>query len=130
MCQKPENEQQENDLVDVELGKFTSIDESFRYKKEGMSTYCKVLIFVALLMLVLGSVLLAVTMSKDHNEWPECLGMDGDECCDLITKQSPDITKCYVLTEGSYTIKNYDLSRVWVFVEESTNMVTEIPGRG
>mmetsp|Transcript_20292 Transcript_20292/g.30519 ORF Transcript_20292/g.30519 Transcript_20292/m.30519 type:complete len:139 (+) Transcript_20292:93-509(+) len=138
MCrQQPENEpeqhpkEENSGMVDVELGKFTSIDESLKKNKEGLTTYCKVLIAVVILMVILGIILLVITLTmQEQTEWPQCLGMDGDACCDFITQKSSDVKNCYVIPEGSFTIKNYDLSRVWVVVEESTNMVTKIPGRG
>jgi len=56
--------------------------------------------------------------------------MDGYECCDVIMDQTSDVENCYVVTSSSAISMDYNLHRVRVYVEESTNLTSAIPKRG
>jgi hypothetical protein len=66
------------------------------------------------------------------NRWPTCLGMDGDACCSMILADHAGngIDTCTVLPDDSMVTMVYFDTRVRVFVNSDTNIVTKIPFRG
>lgn len=55
--------------------------------------------------------------------WPECLGMQGEDCVSYIESQAEDVY-CLIV----YPLE-YDYHRVWIHVD-GKDIVTEAPSRG
>jgi len=60
--------------------------------------------------------------------WPECIGVDGDECCAIINDCNSAL-ECHVVPEGSAATMDYREDRVRVFVD-GQNIVRDEPNRG
>mmetsp|Transcript_13507 Transcript_13507/g.20077 ORF Transcript_13507/g.20077 Transcript_13507/m.20077 type:complete len:166 (-) Transcript_13507:333-830(-) len=62
--------------------------------------------------------------------WPECVGMEGNECANLILKDSPDLAgNIFLIPPNTPVTEDYRLSRVRIMVDNN-NIVVEIPLRG
>lgn len=67
-------------------------------------------------------------MHQKQGPWPECKGMEGEECCELIHGFDKEI-ECNVLAEDSMVTLDFRPDRVRVFVNEE-KVVVRTPGRG
>jgi hypothetical protein len=69
--------------------------------------------------------MIGMSSKHKHGPWPQCVGMDGPACCNLIAGDYD----CIVVPENSPVTMDYQLTRVRVFVDEQ-NVVTKIPHLG
>eukprot|EP00546_Thalassionema_frauenfeldii_P012299 CAMPEP_0178924690 /NCGR_PEP_ID=MMETSP0786-20121207/17468_1 /TAXON_ID=186022 /ORGANISM="Thalassionema frauenfeldii, Strain CCMP 1798" /LENGTH=189 /DNA_ID=CAMNT_0020599431 /DNA_START=31 /DNA_END=600 /DNA_ORIENTATION=+ len=67
--------------------------------------------------------------SGPDGPWPECRGIDGDDCCNLVIHTCNPTLECYVIPEGSAVTMDYREDRVRVFVN-GQNKVQGEPNRG
>ncbi|RHN80084.1 putative proteinase inhibitor I13, potato inhibitor I [Medicago truncatula] len=51
------------------------------------------------------------------NEWPEVVGMDGDEAVEKIERENHRVN-AIVVPEGSLVPMNFKCTRVWVWVDK------------
>mmetsp|Transcript_19002 Transcript_19002/g.29354 ORF Transcript_19002/g.29354 Transcript_19002/m.29354 type:complete len:164 (+) Transcript_19002:212-703(+) len=62
--------------------------------------------------------------------WPECVGLEGKACANLILKDSPDLAgNIFLIPPNTPVTEDYSLSRVRIMVDKN-NTVVEIPSRG
>lgn len=62
--------------------------------------------------------------------WPQCVGMDADECKRMIQTYASDVRgNVVILSEDAAVTMDFRTDRVRIFVDEK-NVVTHIPGRG
>ena len=61
--------------------------------------------------------------------WPECLGISGEQCKELIASAADDVIgNIYIMNENSMMTMDYRTNRVRIFVNDN-NIVTKIPSR-
>lgn len=65
----------------------------------------------------------ALQTKNSNGPWPECLGMQGEDCVSYIESQAEDVY-CLIV----YPLE-YDYHRVWIHVDVK-DIVTEAPSRG
>mmetsp|Transcript_19124 Transcript_19124/g.35689 ORF Transcript_19124/g.35689 Transcript_19124/m.35689 type:complete len:101 (+) Transcript_19124:27-329(+) len=71
-----------------------------------------------------------ITMAQRQGPWPECLGLTGEACFDLIESSvSDDTLDLVIVPEGSILTKDFRKDRVRIFVN-GNNVVYAVPGRG
>jgi hypothetical protein len=68
-----------------------------------------------------------IGMASKNGPWKECLGMDGNACCELINSLVD--VDCQIIPENSMVTMDFREDRVRVFVNDD-NVVTHIPSRG
>ncbi|XP_058222201.1 proteinase inhibitor-like [Rhododendron vialii] len=70
-------------------------------------------------------------MSSDcegKNSWPELVGAQGETAAATIEREN-SLVSAAVLLEGTPVIRNFDCTRVWVWVDED-GVVTKVPKIG
>ena len=89
-------------------------------------------IAIVLASLVAGAILVgvvkAVQVKRGEGPWPECVGMQAEDCQTLILEEAPSLNT-YIIPEGSPVTMDYRLDRVRIFVDDA-NVVVSVPNRG
>ncbi|KAL6970525.1 hypothetical protein U1Q18_030223 [Sarracenia purpurea var. burkii] len=62
---------------------------------------------------------------KSKNSWPELVGEQGETAAATIERENPLVT-AQILLDPSPTIRNFDCTRVWVWVDDK-GFVTRTP---
>jgi Potato inhibitor I family len=66
---------------------------------------------------------------QDAEEWPQLVGMDGDEAAAQLEAAYPDKYDIFVLNEDSIVTMDYLTDRIRIFVNDA-NVVTLVPRIG
>lgn len=66
--------------------------------------------------------------SRREGPWPDCLGMDGQDCIQFIQIYAKDV-ECYILDPDMMVTMDFRTNRVWIRVDEE-GIVNQIPKRG
>lgn len=77
---------------------------------------------------VLVGVVKAVQLKRGEGPWPECVGMQAENCQSLILSEAPSLNT-FIIPDGSPVTMDYRLDRVRIFVDDS-NVVASVPNRG
>ena len=89
-------------------------------------------IAIVLASLVAGAILVgvvkAVQVKRGEGPWPECVGMQAEDCQTLILEEAPSLNT-YIIPDGSPVTMDYRLDRVRIFVDDA-NVVVSVPNRG
>ena len=70
----------------------------------------------------------AVQLKRGEGPWPECVGMQAENCQSLILSEAPSLNT-FIIPDGSPVTMDYRLDRVRIFVDDS-NVVASVPNRG
>ncbi len=69
-------------------------------------------------------------MVDSKTQWPELEGVNDDEACEMIRKESDNTIEVIKLLENSFVTSDYRTNRVRVYYNKTTKLVVGVPSRG
>ena len=103
-------------------------EDALKVKHEVMKRPTAIVFGSLLAGAILVGVAKAVQLKRGEGPWPECVGMQAENCQSLILSEAPSLNT-FIIPDGSPVTMDYRLDRVRIFVDDS-NVVASVPNRG